>query len=50
MQGYYVIAAVRDPEKMDEAAAELGIEKKDFQVAKMAPTPTRPTPPKQQTA
>jgi hypothetical protein len=34
-QGYYVIAAVRDPAKMDEAAGKLGISPKDYQAMKL---------------
>jgi len=30
-----VIAAVRDPAKMDEAAAALGIDKKDYKAMKL---------------
>jgi hypothetical protein len=29
-EGYYVVAAVRDPEKMDAAAEEAGISKEDY--------------------
>ncbi|EOD32066.1 Protochlorophyllide reductase [Emiliania huxleyi CCMP1516] len=34
-EGYYVIAAVRDTAKMDEAAAEMGIDAKDYKAVKL---------------
>jgi len=34
-EGYYVIAAVRDTAKMDEAAAEMGIDANDYKAVKL---------------